>query len=300
MNLNEPGALQEAQRRGARIPAPVGIAALVLAATLCLVAVLPIGGASTSAYASTVEGTEGLNVPLPAPTQPPTIVAGTPTVPLPVGTAVPPPTPCPIQFTDVSPDSSFYAAVRTLACRGIMGGYSDGTFRPNNPVTRGQLSKIVSGAAGFSEAVAGHTFADLPPDNTFHVYVERMVQRSIIAGYSCGGAGEPCDGQNRPYFRPNNHATRGQIAKIVSGAAGLQNEVTGQTFADVAPTSPFYVYVERLVEREAMSGYNCGGPCEPCDGQNRPYFRPNNHATRGQTSKIVANTFFPGSSAPRP
>jgi len=27
--------------------------------------------------------------------------------------------------------------------------------------------------------------------------------------------------------------------------------------------------------------------------QNRPYFRPNNNATRGQTSKIVSNTFFP-------
>ena len=59
------------------------------------------------------------------------------------------PTPCPIQFSDVPEGSTFYVYVRCLACRGIVSGYGDGTFRPNNNVTRGQLSKIVSNAAGF-------------------------------------------------------------------------------------------------------------------------------------------------------
>ena len=40
-----------------------------------------------------------------------------------------------------------------------------------------------------------------------------------------------------------------------------------------------------------ISGYPCGGAGEPCPGT---YFRPNNNVTRGQTSKIVANTFYPG------
>jgi hypothetical protein len=35
-------------------------------------------------------------------------------------------------------------------------------------------------------------------------------------------------------------------------------------------------------------GYPCGGPNEPCDGQNRPYFRPGNNATRAQLSKMLA------------
>ena len=42
-----------------------------------------------------------------------------------------------------------------------------------------------------------------------------------------------------------------------------------------------------------------GNPPEPCvHPQDRPYFRPNNNATRGQTSKIVANTFFPACVTP--
>jgi hypothetical protein len=47
--------------------------------------------------------------------------------------------------------------------------------------------------------------------------------------------------------------------------------------------------------RGIMSGYPCGTiPSEPCSAVNKPYFRPNANATRAQTSKIVANTFFPG------
>src|SRR3712207_8415950 len=63
-----------------------------------------------------------------------------------------------------------------------------------------------------------------------------------------------------------------------------------------SPTSsPFYLFIERLTGRGVMSGYACGGPGEPCSGWNMPYFRPSANVTRGQASKIVANTFFPRS-----
>ena len=50
---------------------------------------------------------------------------------------------------------------------------------------------------------------------------------------------------------------------------------------------------------DAISGYECGGPGEPCDSEDRPYFRPNNGVTRGQASKIVANTFSPDCNPPQ-
>jgi hypothetical protein len=46
-----------------------------------------------------------------------------------------------------------------------------------------------------------------------------MAGRGIIQGYPCGGPFEPCVAPaNRPYFRPQNPATRGQMAKIAAGA----------------------------------------------------------------------------------
>ena len=73
-------------------------------------------------------------------------------------TATPVATSCPIEFSDVQPGDTFYPYVRCLACRGILGGYTDGTFRVGENVTRGQLSKIVSLAAGFGEIHTDQTF----------------------------------------------------------------------------------------------------------------------------------------------
>ena len=65
-----------------------------------------------------------------------------------------------MQFTDVPSGSTFYSYIRCLACRGIVGGYPCGGpsepcpgpyFRPNNQVTRGQVNKIVSASADFSD-----------------------------------------------------------------------------------------------------------------------------------------------------
>jgi hypothetical protein len=46
-------------------------------------------------------------------------------------------------FSDVPVGSTFYTYVETAVNHGIIGGYSDGTFKPNNSATRGQISKIV-------------------------------------------------------------------------------------------------------------------------------------------------------------
>jgi hypothetical protein len=202
--------------------------------------------------------------------------------------------------------------VRCLACRGIVGGYPCGGpgepcattnnpyFRPNSNITRGQIAKIVSNSAGFSEPAGQQIYQDVSPSNPFYEWIQRLSNRGVMGGYPCGTLPtEPCDAQNRPYFRPNSNATRGQLAKIVASAAQISDPVEGQSYTDVPTDSTFYVWIEQLSQRGVMGGYPCGTvPGEPCDSENRPYFRPNNDVTRGQASKIVANTFFPGCLTP--
>jgi hypothetical protein len=267
-------------------------------------------GTISAAFLDVIPGGGGTATPTTVPpTSTPTITppsTGTPTAATPSSTStLPPPatvtpTECPIHFTDVPPGNTFYTWITCLACQGIVNGYPDGTFRPNNNVSRGQLSKIVSNAAGFSEPHTEQTFQDVAPGSTFYDFIERLASRGYISGYPCGSAGEPCvPPDNLPYFRPNNNATRGQIAKITSNAAGYTDPPDGQTFEDVAPGSTFYDYVQRLATRGYINGYPCGGPGEPCvPPENRMYFRPNSNATRGQASKIVSNTFFPNCDLP--
>ena len=200
---------------------------------------------------------------------------------------------CTITFSDVPNDHTFYPFVRCLACQGILGGYDDGTFRPDNLITRGQIAKIVSNAAGINDDPGPQMFEDVDSSNAFYIWVNRLATRGYMGGYLCGNENEPCGPENRPYFRPFANATRGQIAKIVSNAAQINDVVVGQMFEDVELDHPFYTWIQRLAARGIMGGYPCGGEGEPCGPENRPYFRPFANATRGQTAKIVSSTFFP-------
>jgi hypothetical protein len=198
-------------------------------------------------------------------------------------------TPCPVTFSDVLPSDYFYEPVLYLACHGVIGGYSDGTYRPYNNTTRGQMAKIVVGAFGLAittPAAGGFTFTDVPPSSTFFGYVETAANAGSVSGYPCGGvnpqtgAAETCDGASRPYYRVGNNVTRGQLAKIVviaaQGAAGwsLISPATA-TFSDVPVGSTFYPYIETAACHQVLGGYSDGT------------FRPSANATRGQIAKIV-------------
>ena len=174
---------------------------------------------------------------------------------------------CVVSFSDVTSSHHFYDAVRHLYCIGAVNGYPDGTFRPNNNTTRGQLAKVVVVAKNWPLYNPGRpSFSDVQPDNPFYLYVETARSRNIISGYTDGT------------FRPGAEITRGQIAKVVALAEGWPLENPGSaTFIDVAPGSAFYSYVETAARRGVLGGYN------------DRTFRPGNPATRGQVSKIVYN-----------
>ncbi|HUS13591.1 MAG TPA: S-layer homology domain-containing protein, partial [Chloroflexia bacterium] len=149
------------------------------------------------------------------------------------GLPIPTPPAGAFTFADVLPGTAFFPFVETAAARDIVSGYGCGGpgepcdpanrpyFRPGLNVTRGQLAKIVALAGVWppGNPPVG-TFADVEPGSVFYGYIEAAVCRSIISGYACGGPGEPCDAQHRPYYRQGTPATRGQIAKIVYGALG--------------------------------------------------------------------------------
>jgi len=184
--------------------------------------------------------------------------------------------------TDTS--AYYYQGVYYLACHGVISGYSDGTYRPFNNTTRAQMTKIV--VLAFNIPLAAPpltpTFADVDSSNVFYQLIETAAARNIVSGYTCGGVNsqtgvpEPCDSTRRPYFRPSNFVTRGQLTKIVvlGAAFPLLNPPT-PTFTDVARDNVFYQSIETAVCHGIITGYD------------DHTFRPNNYAFRGQIAKIV-------------
>jgi hypothetical protein len=67
----------------------------------------------------------------------------------------------------------------------------------------------------------GQCFADVPSTNPFYTFVNRIYQQDLVSGYACGGVGEPCDSQNRPYYRPVADVNRSQMAKFIDNARRL-------------------------------------------------------------------------------
>jgi hypothetical protein len=187
------------------------------------------------------------------------------TAPTPSPTTTATPTPCGVSFADVQPTDYFYTAVLALACRHVISGYLDGTFRPYNYTSRGQFCKIITLAEGWQiECPRVHHFADVFEVSPFYCYIETAYSHGIISGYDDGT------------FRLYNNVTRAQTCKIVTLAEGWTQVCPEQpSFPDVPPSNPFFCFVETAYEHLVISGY--------ADGSFRPY----NDVVRGQLCKMV-------------
>jgi hypothetical protein len=170
-----------------------------------------------------------------------------------------------MNFIDVQLTDWFYEFVRCLYCRGAISGYADGTFRPHNFTIRGQMTKVVVLAFGYPLYVpATASFTDVPPTDSFYVYIESAAFYDIVDGYDDGT------------FRPYNYVTRGQLCKITAiGAQWTLINPPTPTFSDVPPGSAFYEYVETAFCHRIIEGYEDGS------------FKAYSYATRAQISKIV-------------
>jgi S-layer homology domain len=202
-------------------------------------------------------------------------------------------------FDDVPENHTFFLPIKYLVRRGWVTGYNNCTdFLPDNNSTRGQIAKIVANSSGYTpdQKPTTQTFADVTPTDVFYEWIEWLANRGVMGGYACGTTDPnsgPCDAQNRPYFRPLNDTTRGQMAKIVVNAFGFSGNASYyQTFHDVPPGDPFFSYIQEIASRNIVSGYTCGSdPALTCDSSNRPYFKPSNKVTRGQLTKFVYKAF---------
>lgn len=126
-------------------------------------------------------------------------------------------------------DTTHEAAIRAMVDAGVVSGYADGSFGPNDPVTRGQLSSMLVGALDLDVSTddaavdaASHGLVDV--DDTTHEHaVVAVVSEGIAAGYPDGT------------FRPGDPVTRGQAATFLANAFGLEVAVPQDGSADAGP-----------------------------------------------------------------
>ncbi len=92
-------------------------------------------------------------------------------------------------FPDVDEDSKYREAIIYLYEEGVIEGYEDGTFGPDNEVNRAEALKMLLESANIEvpeETDVESVFSDLDGDEWFYKYIEEAVDRKIVSGYEDG------------------------------------------------------------------------------------------------------------------
>ncbi|PID70278.1 hypothetical protein CSB37_02740 [bacterium DOLZORAL124_38_8] len=105
-------------------------------------------------------------------------------------------------FLDIQRGSKYEDAVEFLKDNNVVRGYEDGTFRPNNPLTRAQAMKLIIESNDMRMMPAENNFKDVPRNKWYTPYVSNALARGIVKGYA-----------DRT-FRPNKSVTRAEFLKM--------------------------------------------------------------------------------------
>jgi len=111
------------------------------------------------------------------------------------------------QFSDVDDSVAEKTQISVLATYGLVSGYEDGTFRPNNAITRAEFSTLLSTALNLTPSGKPPIFPDVPADAWYAGYVSALAAKGFISGYEDGT------------FRPDDTVTYQEIVTILSSVA---------------------------------------------------------------------------------
>jgi hypothetical protein len=170
-------------------------------------------------------------------------------------------------FSDVQPGYWAHDFIQALVGRGVIAGFPDGSFRPDEPVTRAQFAAMVRKAFNKSAIRSGVQFEDVSSS----YWAASAIQQAYTTGFLSGYPGN--------IFRPEQNIPRAQV--LVSLASGLEYDSTSTTalsaFAD-AGEIPAYAQskIAAATQRQIVVNY-------PTVSQ----LAPNQTATRADVAAFI-------------
>ncbi|MDO5398927.1 MAG: S-layer homology domain-containing protein [bacterium] len=115
---------------------------------------------------------------------------------------------CVNAFEDIHSEDAYYNQITSLSEAGIINGYEDNTFRPQNYINRGEFAKIFCTALNITKCT-GKSFSDVPADSWASKYIDALCSSEIIDGFEDGT------------FRPNDNIRLKDAIKMIVCAQGF-------------------------------------------------------------------------------
>ncbi|WP_338652252.1 S-layer homology domain-containing protein [Lysinibacillus sp. Y5S-8] len=144
-------------------------------------------------------------------------------------------------YKDVPKGSEFYKFVAALQNAGIMSGYSNGTFMPNEVMTRGELAKILVLAFHLEVSPSyNNIFKDVDSQSSNAIYIQTLIDLNIT------------EGTTPVTFSPFDAVNRGQFASFVVRSQEKKNNETSFKIIDVDDDA-VYINGEAYAVPESLS-----------------------------------------------
>lgn len=127
-----------------------------------------------------------------------------------------------ISFSDVKENDWYYENIAIAVEAGLMNGYSDGTFRPNQIISREEIATVVGRLLALSEMETGSRFSDAEAIANWAIgHVGSVREHGILTGYPDGS------------YQPSQLATRAEAVIVLERALQVQNGVVQYVQAGV-------------------------------------------------------------------
>ena len=170
-------------------------------------------------------------------------------------------------YTDVASGAWYYDAVRYASENGLMGGYGNGLFGPNDNLSRAQFAQILFNREGRPVVNYLLQYGDVAGGAWYTEAVRWATSRGVVGGYGNG------------MFGPNDNITREQLAVMLWRYAGSPAATHKELhFNDTDEISGYALEALRwAVENGIISGYG--------DGR----LGPQGLATRAQVAQMLKN-----------
>ncbi|SCZ80024.1 S-layer homology domain-containing protein [Acidaminobacter hydrogenoformans] len=149
----------------------------------------------------------------------------------------------------------------------LISGFPDGTFKPNQIITRAQVASILANELGLTAQAAA--FPDVPASHWANGAVGAIAAHGTMNGYLDGT------------FKPDQAMNRAEIASVLSSAYGFTQSSATSPFSDVTASHWAFGPIMALVDGYITEGYPDGT------------FKPNNAMTRAEFSVFMAKAIHP-------
>lgn len=168
-------------------------------------------------------------------------------------------------FSDVSKISPFYLAINYLSNKGIIDGYSDGTFKPYNPINRAELLKLLMSSADIKIIKPEtHCFSDVPYTKWYSPYICSAKNAGMIDGYPDGS------------FKPAQNINKVEALKIIGEIYqwDLTEPTPQASFSDTKANQWYIKYLNFAQNHNLL----------PETGE---FYKPETEIIRGNVSEIL-------------